>query len=73
MKVGDLVMRKVNKPLHWRQASEMQMREMLGMGIVLSKQMAGAPAHQCVTVFYPKVKKKYDIAESLLEVVNATR
>jgi hypothetical protein len=73
MQVGDLVIRKINSAIHWRQASAMQQREMLGMGIVLAKQMAGSPAHPCVTVFYPKVNKKYSIAEALLEVINASR
>ena len=70
MQVGDLVMRKINSAIHWRQASAVQQRSLLGMGIVLSKQLAGSPAHPCVTVFYPKVNKKYDIAEALLEVVS---
>ncbi len=73
MKVGDLVIRKINSAIHWRQASAVQQREMLGMGIILSNQMAGSPSHPCVTVFYPKVSRKYDIAEALLEVVNASR
>jgi len=73
VQVGDLVIRKINSAIHWRQASAVQQREMLGMGIILSKQMAGSPSHPCVTVFYPKVNKKYSIAESLLEVVNANR
>ena len=70
MEVGDLVIRKINSAIHWRQASAVQQREMLGMGIVMTKQMGGMPAHPCVTVFYPKVNKKYDIAEALLEVVS---
>ena len=70
MQVGDLVIRKINSAIHWRQASAVQQREMLGMGIVMTKQMAGSPAHPCVTVFYPKVNKKYSIAEALLEVVS---
>jgi len=73
VQVGDLVIRKINSAIHWRQVAAMQQREMLGMGIVLAKQMAGSPAHPCVTVFYPKVNKKYSIAEALLEVINASR
>ena len=50
MQVGDLVIRRINSAIHWRQASAVQQREMLGMGIVVTKQMAGSPAHPCVPV-----------------------
>lgn len=73
MKVGDLVTRKVNGVDHCRAVAAIQQREMLGIGIVLAKQMAGSPAHPCVTVFYPKVRRKYDIAESLLVVLSESR
>ncbi len=55
MKVGDLVVRK----------SQLGTKE---LGLVLSKQMAGHPAHPCITVFYPKSGKTYDMAESLMEL-----
>jgi hypothetical protein len=49
-------------------------REELGTGIVLSKQIGGyAPAHECVTVYYAKAGKSWDIAESLMEVVSESR
>ena len=71
MQVGDLVIRSIfHGSSDSRIAAALNQRELLGMGIVLSKQMAGSPAHPCVTVFYPKVSRKYDIAEALLEVVN---
>ena len=57
MKIGDLVERKTGGRL--------------GLGIILSKQMAGSnPVHPCITVLYPKVGKVYDIAESLMKVVS---
>ncbi len=74
MQVGDLVIRRVFQSSGVTSASiAVQQREMLGMGIVLSKQLDGSPAHPCVTVFYPKVSKKYNIAEALLEVINESR
>ena len=57
MKVGDMVTRKT--PTGHPQT---------GPGIILSKQLAGKPEHMCLTVYYPKVNKTYDIAESLVEV-----
>ena len=71
MQVGDLVIRSIfHGSSDPRIAAALNQRELLGMGIVLSKQLAGSPAHPCVTVFYPKVNRKYDIAEALLEVVS---
>ena len=71
MQVGDLVIRSIfHGSSDPRIAVALNQRELLGMGIVLSKQLAGSPAHPCVTVFYPKVSRKYDIAEALLEVVS---
>ena len=67
MKVGDLVIRKISTGT---EAVSYDQRARLGYGIVLSKQMAGRPSHPCVTVFYPKISKIYDIAESLMEVAN---
>ena len=74
MKVGDLVARKLYRGgemtgIEARTAREQ--RERLGCGLVLSKHTAGNPAHPCVTVFYPKTGKIYDIAESLMEVLSA--
>lgn len=60
MKVGDLVIRK----------KQLGSKE---FGIVLSKQMAGRPAHPCVTVLYPRIGKSYDMAEVLMEVVSESR
>jgi len=69
MKVGDLVTRRVFNGPDWKRQSAVEQRERLGVGIVLSKQMAGTPKHPCVTVFYPKANQAWDIAEGLLEVV----
>ena len=70
MQVGDLVMRRVFNVPDWKRESAVEQRERLGVGIVLSKQMAGTPKHPCVTVFYPKTSQAWDIAEGLLEVVS---
>ena len=69
MKVGDLVMRRVFNGPDWKRQSAVEQRERLGVGIVLSKQMAGTPKHPCVTVFYPKANQAWDIAEGLLEIL----
>ena len=68
MNIGDLVIRKL--PLEgWKHQPAKEQRDRLGSGIILSKEMAGNPMHPCVTVYYPKTKEVYDIAESLVEVV----
>ena len=69
MNVGDMVIRKVCKRGEGRRAHDLQLRRKYGHGIVVSKQMAGTPAHPCITVWYPRVNKRYDIAESLMEVI----
>ena len=67
MQVGDLVIRKVPKPGHPDRVPALQQKERLGVGLVISKQMMGKNLVQpCVTVYYPKVDKMYDIAESLV-------
>ena len=73
MKVGDMIIRRVRDipDVHMRAA--VNQRELLGYGIILSKQMAGRPAHPCVSVYYPKTGKIYDIAESLVEVISESR
>ncbi len=68
MKVGDLVIRKVNVG-GWKDARKQ--RERLGHGLILTKQMSGKPRHACITVYYPKTGQIYDIAESLMEVIGA--
>lgn len=74
MKVGDLVIRKILHTFELKQRSAINQRELLGHGIVLTKQMAGRnPVHPCVTVYYPSVQKTYDIAEALLEVISESR
>ena len=70
MKVGDLVIRRVFNVSDWKRETAVKQRETLGIGIVLSKQMAGTPKHPCVTVFYPKASQAWDIAEGLLEVIS---
>ncbi len=70
MKVGDLVIRKTppaSKP--WLLEIAERQREELGTGIILSKHMAGSPPHPCINVFYGKAGKSWEIAESLMEVV----
>ena len=78
MKVGDLVIRKVSPYAgdhlnSFQEASAHQQRHRLGPGLILTKQMSGAPLHPCITVYYPKTGDTYDIAESLIEVVNESR
>lgn len=71
MKVGDLVIRKVVHEPHFafRTKYAEEQRSRLGCGIILSKQMAGSPAHSCITVLYPKVGEVWDVAESLMEII----
>ena len=74
MKVGDLVIRKVPERGTGRQAPALEQRRRLGHGLILTKQMGGInPSHACITVYYPKTGDTYDIAESLMEVVNESR
>jgi len=73
MKVGDLVIRKIRGVPEWQREAAINQKFLLGCGIILSKHIAGEPAHPCVSVFYPKVEKTYDIAESLLEVISESR
>ena len=73
MKAGDLVIRRIPERGSARLATAIDQKERLGMGLVLSKQMAGRPEHACVSVYYPKVGKIYDIAVSLMEVINESR
>ena len=70
MKVGDLVIRKVLHLPDWKLKPAMEQRERLGHGLVLSKSMGGKPVHPIVTVYYATVQETWDIAESLVEVVN---
>ncbi len=70
MKIGDMVIRSVCERGFGRRASALRQRSELGHGIVLSKQMAGNPKHPCITVWYPKINRQYDIAESLMEVIS---
>jgi hypothetical protein len=73
MKVGDLVIRKRGGEEPWQRVAAAEQREALGVGVVLSKQMSGKPAHPCLTVYYAKVGKSWDIAESYMEVVSESR
>ena len=71
MKVGDLVIRKIPERGTARRAPALKQRRELGHRLILSKQMAGSnPVHPCITVFYPKLGKTWDIAEALMEVIN---
>ncbi len=70
MKVGDLVIRKVEGVSDFRMRAAIEQRRRLGHGLILSKQMAGRnPVHPCISVYYPKTGEIYDIAESLMEVI----
>lgn len=77
MKVGDLVIRKIDDyggAMDRAIVAAKRQREELGQGIILSKQMDGLnPVHPCITVLYPKVGKTWDIAESLMKVISASR
>ena len=73
MKPGDLVIRRVRGVPDWRREAAVNQRNLLGYGLILSNHVAGLPQHPCVSVYYPKVGKIYDIAESLLEVISEAR
>ena len=73
MKVGDLVIRKRGGEAIWQRQAAWEQRKELGTGMILSKQMSGEPAHPCLTVYYTKVGRAWDIAESLMEVVSESR
>ena len=70
MKVGDLVMRKLDGLPDWKYKVAVEQFERLGHGIVLSKQMDGSnPVHPRITVYHPKTGQINDIAESLMKVI----
>ena len=69
MKVGDLVISKLTGTL----TEAERQRLTLGTGLVLSTIMSGRPMHRCVTVYYSKSNRTYDIAESLMEVLSESR
>ena len=77
MKVGDLVIRRITcidkaRPLLRRSAEEQ--RQIQGPGLVLSKQMSGSnPVHPCISVYYSKTNRIYDIAESLMEILSESQ
>ena len=73
MKPGDLVIRRIRDIPDWTLKPAINQRDLLGYGLVLSNANAGRPPHPCVSVYYPKVGKIYDIAESLLEVISEAR
>ncbi len=73
MKVGDLVIRKTQNEPDWRLKEAVSQRDRLGFGIVIKTyqhRVEHGPCtpseHPCLTVYYPKVGKMYDIAESLM-------
>ena len=70
MKVGDLVMRKLDGLPDWKYKVAVEQFERLGHGIVLSKRVGGSnPVHPCITVYHPKTGQINDIAESLMKVI----
>jgi len=72
--IGDIVIRKIGKNWSLEDLAAKKQRDHLGHGIVLNKQMAGTnPRHMCLTVWYPKTGDVWDIAESLVEVLGASR
>ena len=72
MQVGDLVIRRILHVPEWKAEVAINQRELLGHGVVTAKHMAGEPKHPCVTVYYPKVGRTYNIAEGLLEVLSGS-
>ena len=74
MKVGDLVIRKVADRHGQINQGAIEQMDRCGNGIILSKQMGGMnPRHPCITVYYPKLGKIYDVAECLMEVISEGR
>jgi len=74
MKVGDLVIRKTRNIFDSELRPAIEQRDRLGHGIILAKQVGGSnPPHPCITVYYPKAGKIYDIAEKLMEVISEAR
>ena len=74
MKVGDLVIRKVSDSHGQIKQGAIEQMDSCGNGIILSKQMGGMnPSHPCITVYYPKLGKIYDVAECLMEVISEGR
>ena len=74
MKVGDLVIRKVSDKSGDLKQGAIEQMDRCGHGIILSKQMGGMnPSHPCITVYYPKLGKIYDVAECLMEVISEGR
>ena len=73
MRVGDLVIRKRGGEYLQKRQAAWKQRQELGTGIILSKQMSGKPAHPCLTVYYAKAGRTWDIAESLMEVISESR
>lgn len=73
MKPGDLVIRKTRDIPDFMLQVAINQRNLLGHGVILTKQVAGNPSHPCISVYYPKVGKIYDIAESLMEVISEGR
>ena len=72
MKTGDIVRRRLPPP-GWKNQHAIMQLHRLGFGLVLSRHMSGKPSHPCVSVYYPKTGKVYDIAVSLMEVVSESR
>ena len=78
MKVGDLVIRRVSPDAgdhlnSLQEAAAYRQRNELGQGLILDKHFVGTPKHACISVYYPRVGKIYDIAESLMEVISEGR
>ena len=73
MQGGDLV-RRTDKGLTIRGVPRPGFRVNLGVGIVVSLQLGGSnPVHPTATVFWFSKERYFKIAESLLEVVSASR
>ena len=69
MQVGDLVMRNLEGLPDWKLKPAVKQFELLGHGIVLSKQMRGNPVHPGISVYHPKTGQINEIAESLMRVI----
>ena len=64
IKVGDMVVRKIGKPIDQHLENENGK-----YGIVVGREMVGKPIHPCVIVSWSKSLRPTSIAESYLEVV----
>ena len=65
MKVGDLVKRKIPLEAHFRDEEENGV-----LGFVVALMYGGNPTRPTASILYPPSGNRYEIARSLLKVVN---